>query len=254
MKRPSRGKGMVVSVPLVEAEPLVLVMHRVAVVLDLGAAEEGAVVEHPHVHHDLAGHIRNLHRPPRIFPDHLTIDVPRDLVGGPFEGIVMELVTVVERHGVVNALLDARAPLDRVVGRQHIRRHGPGVVPRDLEIDLAPMLVLRVPVHEHCGHVVAIDFGIVGLDGRRLHPGFIATIAEHVVPGAHLAARHLLRGDVRDLRRRAQLGVDGRLVAHLDTHLPVAEHDVILDEADLALDQSAVRPSPDRVCIEVDRL
>ena len=93
------------TVPLVEAEPVVLAGHRVAIIVNLPAPEVGLGAKDPQVHHDLGRLIRNRWVPAVVTPHWNAVNVPGDAVGQPLEAVGVKLGPCV--------------PLD--AGRSHLR-------------------------------------------------------------------------------------------------------------------------------------
>ena len=79
------------AVPLVEAEPVVLAGHGVAIVVNLPAAEVGFGAKDPQVHHDLGRLVRNRGVPAVVAPHWNAINVPGDAVRQPLEAVGVEL-------------------------------------------------------------------------------------------------------------------------------------------------------------------
>mmetsp|Transcript_104433 Transcript_104433/g.336592 ORF Transcript_104433/g.336592 Transcript_104433/m.336592 type:complete len:288 (+) Transcript_104433:225-1088(+) len=220
--------------------------------MPLAASEAVGLAENPHVHHDLASHVRDGDATPGLLADFLSVDVPCDACWKPLEGIGVEVRASVRRRHLP-ALLNALLPPIGVVGRQHVGGDRSWAFARDLKIDLAPVLVLGVTEDKHRRDEVAVDVGVAGLHTRSLHANLIPAVAENVVARAELAAAQRLVRNVGHLRVRARLRIHGRRRADRNLHLAALEQDVLLLEAHLPLGQAAVGPRPDGVRIQIDR-
>eukprot|EP00449_Zooxanthella_nutricula_P010811 CAMPEP_0198508000 /NCGR_PEP_ID=MMETSP1462-20131121/12676_1 /TAXON_ID=1333877 /ORGANISM="Brandtodinium nutriculum, Strain RCC3387" /LENGTH=228 /DNA_ID=CAMNT_0044237263 /DNA_START=674 /DNA_END=1356 /DNA_ORIENTATION=- len=182
----------------------------------------------------------------------LAIKVPRDARGEPLERECVEVGSdVLALRAEVLGCCNVRVPHRRVLRVEDVHSDRIRRVPSNFNVDLAPMLELRVPVRKDGGYVIAIDAGVVRLDLGRPHARLVISKTEHVLSRAELAAAQILVSDMPDLGVGTRPGL--KLFAHLDPHAPALEPEGVPDEADLALAQAAVGPGPDRVGVEVQR-
>ena len=238
------------AVPLIEAEPVVLAGHGVAVVVDLLATEVGFRAEDPQVHHDLGGLVRN-RRVPVVAPHRLAIHVPGDAVGQPFESVGVELGPRIALDvGLLHRGNRWPPPLC-VVRAQHIGRHRVGRVASDLDVNLPPVVELGVAENEHGGDEVPVHIGSSRLHIWCLHAHLIAPVAEDVPTRPELAAHQRLLLDGPHLGMGAGLRGIARVGLCTDLHLSALESDLLLHEAHVAFVEAAVRPGPDRIVVQV---
>mmetsp|Transcript_56038 Transcript_56038/g.146097 ORF Transcript_56038/g.146097 Transcript_56038/m.146097 type:complete len:265 (+) Transcript_56038:221-1015(+) len=205
-----RARVLRVAVPLVEAEPVVLAVHGQAVVPNLLAAEERALVELPQVHDDLPRELWDRHIAEPLLPDDLAVEEPSDAIRKPLEGVGVEVPSEVEGRLILLGAVHVQAELLDVLARDHVRGHPATGVPENLDVDLAPMLEFPIAEDEHGRDEIPIGLGGARLNRRRLHAHLVASVAEHVVLRTDLAtARGLVVWDDVHLSMGARLRMRG---------------------------------------------
>jgi len=140
----ARARVLLVAVPLVEAEPVVLAAHGQAVVPNILAAEERALVKLPQVHDDLPGKLWDRQISRLLLSDNLAVDEPRDAMWEPLEGVGVEVLADIKGRLVLLGTVHVDAELPDILAGDHIGGHCTAGVPEHLDVDLAPMLELGV--------------------------------------------------------------------------------------------------------------
>lgn len=88
------------------------------------------------------------------------------------------------------------APLRGMISIEYVGGNSAGSVSGNLPIDFAPIVHIDVTVDKHGGYVVPVGTCVSWLYTWGLEAHFIATVAEHIVLGAQLAAEQLLMSDL----------------------------------------------------------
>ena len=237
------------TVPLVEAEPVVLAGHGVAVVGNLLASEVGRRAKDPQVHHDLGRLVRDRRVPTVVAPDRRAIHIPGDAIRQPLKAIGVEFSSCVALEIALLGRCNSWSPPFRVVSTENIGGHRAGGVACDLNVNLPPVMELGIAENEHGGNEIPIHIWISGLHVRSLHAHLIAPIAEDVPARAELAADQWLVLHSPHLRVGAGLCRNARVAVGSDLHLAVLKSDLLFHEAHVALVKATIRPGPDWIAV-----
>mmetsp|Transcript_3024 Transcript_3024/g.3434 ORF Transcript_3024/g.3434 Transcript_3024/m.3434 type:complete len:334 (-) Transcript_3024:174-1175(-) len=241
------------AIPLVEPEPVIFAGHGVLIVGDLLPSKICLWPKDPQVHHDLGRFVRNGWLSSIVGSHHLSIDEPGHFVWKPFECKCVEVLACVAGEKGILGGSNFGAPPFRVVRTQNVGRHGVFMVTSHLNVNLSPVMKLGIAEDKHGRHEISVDVRVPRLHVGSLHANLVAAVAEHVAPGAELAADQGLVIHGAHLSMRAFLSGNSWIWLRSDLHLAVRETDLLLDKAHITFVETAIRPCPYRITVQVQR-
>mmetsp|Transcript_88010 Transcript_88010/g.139865 ORF Transcript_88010/g.139865 Transcript_88010/m.139865 type:complete len:225 (-) Transcript_88010:563-1237(-) len=218
--RANAGIGAL-TIPLVEPEPIILASHGVAIVVDLLTSKIRLWSKDPQVHHDLGGLVRNGWTPSIVSSHHPAIDEPGDLVWKPLESVGVEFFSCIASASRFSGGSNSGTPPIGIIGTQHVGRDRVLPITSYLDVDLSPVMKLRIAEDKHGCDKITIDVRVPWLHIWCLHSHLVAAVAEHVAPSADLSADQGFWIHGAHLSVRAFLSCNAWIWLGRDLHLPI---------------------------------